>query len=162
MILDESFFNKISDEKKDCIFVCSTLVSFPLNMLLHTYIVTSHSGEINRYEVFRKWGEQESQEGCVYKNLFPAWVGNRAFVGIMAKIFGTSRFSSTLIKAFDSDTHNIASLVLKINEIYLNYPGRYSYRYISPNSNTYTQWLLNEIGLNYQLLRMALGRKHRL
>jgi hypothetical protein len=106
---------------------------------------------VHRYEVFRKWGEPMPVSGCVYKDLFKPWEGNRMFVGFLAKIFGSGRFNARVIASFDVAADEIES-------IYAEYPYRYHYRYLGPNSNTYTSWLLGQLGIFYILPRSAWGR----
>lgn len=152
MEINEQFFIGMAATKKDYILVCSTPVGFPLQMFLHTYIVAIQSGEIHRYEVFKKWGERVPECGCVYKDLFPAWVGNRVFIGFLEKLFGKKRWGCTLHAQFEIDVPNI-------EHIHLRYAHRHQYKYLSQNSNTYTSWLLKEMGLVYRLPFWAWGAR---
>ena len=151
MKANEQFFSDMLATHKSYVLVCSTPIGFPLQMLLHTYVVAIQGGEIHRYEVFKKWGEPIPQNGCVYKDLFPVWVGNRVFIGFLEKLFGKKRWSCTLHAQFEVD-------ISDIKNIYLLYPHPHQYKYWSLNSNTYTSWLLKEMGISYGLPLLAWGK----
>lgn len=156
MIANKKFFEKLQQEKVNCILICTSRVTFPLSLFLHVYIVTCLNGEIHRYEVFRKWGESNPPNGFLYKDLFPAWEGNRVFVGPLA-FLGTQLFTCKLLHRFDATEYDIPKLIQKIEETYLEYPYRNVYHYLSPNSNTFAQWLLKQTGLDYRLPPLAFG-----
>ena len=153
MNVDEAFFK----EAADGIYICATQVSVPLHFCIHTYIVTVLHGESNRYEVYREYGT-ERPDGHVYKNLMWPWVGNHVFAKTTGNAPG-KRFGVQVLQSY-TDEVEILELIHKIDRIYLEYPDKHRYNYFAPNSNSFTQWLLGELGLIYKLPLTAWGGRY--
>jgi hypothetical protein len=151
MELTKAYIDSILMRKESKILVCTTPVSVPLCVFVHTFLVVIHEGEVHRYEVFRFWGERQPQRGVVYKDLFKPWEGNSVFVSILQRLCHGCRFKVCILAEFSEG----AECILRE---YSNYPFSHHYKYWGPNSNTFTAWLLKKAGIAYSLPRRAIGR----
>lgn len=161
--MDEKDFNKIINKNKFQVLFMATPLPFPLNFINHTFIITNKKGVIHRWDVWaRKHIIKEHNWGYLYEDLFKhPWDGNKKNPFSNLLNFKTKRFNVKLFKKIEGDQNSLASKMINIiydsktNYAYVNkyilYPG--------PNSNTYVQWIINQLpNVKIKLPKNALGK----
>ena len=144
--------------------IYSTRLLFPLWFFKHLHIVTEHDGIINRYEVSGRMSKNHPQSigGFVFKNLLPPTTG--LFI-VAAKNplegFGPRwpiKLESKISGGEGTAAHTLYSFIE--SEKILSYPYAHDYDVIKgPNSNTFVQWVINQVPqANLKLPMSAWGK----
>jgi hypothetical protein len=131
------------------VFIFSSPLPVPFNFAVHTWVVTNKNGITNRWEVWQTKNAGPIAWGHVHKNLFSLFTGMNIFY-----LFTKKRFKSTLIHSIEGDENSPAFELIKFIE---NESPKYlfkdNYRYVpGPNSNTYVQWVINQMNTTGNLL----------
>lgn len=137
------------------VFVLSSPLPFPFNFAVHTWIVTNKKGETNRWEVWQHKNAGTYSWGHVHKNLFLPLTGMNVFYILTKK-----RFQSKLIHTMEgkegSQAHKIIDFIETNAPAYL---FKKKYRYFpGPNSNTFTQWIVDQMDIGIRLPWNAFGK----
>ncbi len=156
--------NAIQDLVRDDlyqVFIVDSPVSFPLWLFRHSYIVVNDRGTLTRWDVFhRNYGMPESLD-YLHKNAYEPWVGLGVFyIPLCGK---KPSFRGRLLGMYSSDQDaSVKEMVKYINTNAYNYPHVSKYNMVlGPNSNTFTQWFLNQFpGLSVTLPKLAHGRSY--
>lgn len=131
-------------------------------MFVHTWIVTESEDEINRFDVFGFKIERGERNGYVYKNFNPPFLGCPIFsIGKYRFLQNRYRWKTKILYSFEGEAGSDAEKVCTfLSQNYTNLPFTQKYRLLfGPNSNSFTQWVLDKIALNtYPLPRSAYGR----
>jgi|GEM_PF-877109 len=141
------------------VFILDTPVSFPLWLFRHTYIVVNDHGTLTRWDIFhRNYGTRESQD-YLHKNFTDPWQGLGIFyIPICSK---KPHFKARLLGMIEGGKDSQACKVVQyINSQVYNYPfvSRYN-MVLGPNSNTFTQWALDQCNTpNITLPALAHGK----
>jgi hypothetical protein len=143
--MNKNEFKKIVNIKKNQVFFMSTPLPFPLNFICHTFVITNEKGNINRWDV---WAAKNiikiNNWDYLYKNLFEyPWQGNKINPVDNLLSSKTKRFNIKLIGKIEDDKTAIQMIkfIFKSNKKY-KYLNKY-FAYPGPNSNSYTQWILD-------------------
>ena len=113
---------------------------------VHYWFVIHQHGQTERWEVWQKPGQNQSSWGHLHKNLlaFDRGVGNG---------------DSWVEASWQGD--EAAKFIAVLSRCAKDYPDKYRYHYWpGPNSNTYVQWVLNQVGCEHQLLPQGIGKNH--
>lgn len=127
-------FKNLLDKNKNQVFILYCPAYFPFNFFRHPWIVLNKKGEISRWEI-RHHLNKENQTYLFIDHQHP-------FEGINKMIFIKSRWSVKFLGLIEGEiASNIIEFVENSKE---NYPYVKKYFVLSPNSNTYIQWVLNK------------------
>lgn len=130
-------YSKLIDKDKNQVFLFKSMASFPFIFAIHPWFVLNKQGEISRWEI--GWSTKyiaEKKWGYLYKNRLPLFLGCES-------LFFSNRFlnKSYLIGVIEGDE------AIKMIDFIYNSPNTYNnrneYKLLGPNSNTYTQWIIN-------------------
>jgi len=137
----------------------STPMPFPLMLARHYWFVVTYQGSQDRYEV---WAQTSTAaDGTVCKNVTDMYSGCRMMYGLHPL---ETRFMhrGTLLWTED-DAEGIASSLHAILENSTKlYPYQHEYRlWPGPNSNTYIQWVLDQVpAVQWKLPWRAFGKSY--
>lgn len=147
-------FEKLIDKNKSQVFVFTSKANFPFLFALHTWVVTNVQGEVKRWEILFTKNKSKDSWGHLYLNHLPPFKGIEIIPFI--PIYGNAK----LIGKLEGDkAKEFAGLMETSNK---NYPYTKKYFLLGPNSNTYTQWALNQFpNINIQLPWNAFGKNFR-
>lgn len=138
--------------------VYSSKLGIPLNLVVHTHIVTEHAGTKNRYDVFapltlRSVPSIKAYSGIIYKNLLPAETGFLLWFRIKKwwqadathKRWGTKVVSETTGPT-GSPAHKLFTLIEDDHLVTYPYKEIEHYNMVAgPNSNTFVQWVADQV-----------------
>ena len=124
------------------VFILSSPLPFPFNFAVHTWVVTNNKGKTNRWEVWQRKNAGAVSWEHVHNNLFALFTGMNVFYILTKK-----RFQSTVIYKMKGDKGSQAQKLISFIENKVSvYPFKKTYRYVpGPNSNTFTQWIINQM-----------------
>ena len=136
--MNESDFKKLLKKDKYQVFLCKTPANTLLRFIIHTYFITNDKGKIKRWEILYLKSLCKTSWSHLHLNYLKPWQGfvksffsrnGPRFSGqIMSKV--EERSAIKIIKFIEKSPQ-----IYKFNNYYLAYPG--------PNSNTFTQWILD-------------------
>ena len=123
-------------------------VPFPFTFAVHTFIVFEYGNEVVRYDVnpVPYAATQSEVLGHIKKNMLPPEVGFRLF-GRFSFSF-VPRYKVTLLGKINGDSNSGAGKLYAFMSSggLATYPHTHTYRMIlGPNSNTFIQWVLDQI-----------------
>lgn len=142
------------------VFVFASRMPFPFSAFLHTWIVIVDHGKVSRYDV---WGWQkrcETSWGHLHLNLYEPWVGVRKFPSKRSDPAAV-RSKGFVLNSIDGNVGSVAHKIVEFVKTQVHsYPYINSYRYFpGPNSNTFTQWVLDQFpDLGFKLPWTAVGK----
>ena len=111
---------------------------------IHYWYVILQENQATRWEIWQKTHLSADSWGHLHKNLMPinSGVGNGAS---WRETVWTGELA-----------HQLAEILENSPE---TYPHKYLYRYFpGPNSNTYAQWILNQVKSDYRLSIKGIGK----
>ena len=124
-------FKSVVDKDKYEVYIFRGKLAFPLNIAVHTWIVINNKGKIDRWDLLSPHRRPEKKYGYIHKNVLKptSW---------FYKELEDNKLIGKVEGLIAKETINF------IEKNILNYPykNRYSY-FPGPNSNTFTQWILN-------------------
>lgn len=137
------------NKNKYQVFFLFCKARFPFSFALHTWIVINEKGKLTRYEV-----AHFKQKNHLIKN---NW---KPFLGVNKFFFYNGLFSKThLLYYFEDSIGKKFVDIIKKSEN--NYPYLNKYSLLGPNSNTYTQWVMNQLpNLKLHLPKNAYGKNY--
>ncbi|MDH5561828.1 MAG: DUF3750 domain-containing protein [Deltaproteobacteria bacterium] len=140
------------------LWVLSSPIDIPLHLLaVHCWIVTKDRlGIINRWEVWHRPSVCKTSWGHVHQNLFPPETG---IIKLPFFLKGKATWPASLIGHLDGDQAEFLGgfLLSKAKD----YPEKDHYRYLGPNSNSFVQWVLNQLPeAQIRLPKKALGKNY--
>ncbi len=152
--LTKEYFDSLDPESSH-VLVCATGAALPVSFIAHTYIVTVQGGVARRYDVIHHASQRATGKDYLYINYYKPWQGILRVYKKNGKGEG-ARSHPYLAKKYSGE--DAAQAISKIKEVYQNYPYKHTYRFWWPNCNTFTAWLLAEVGLDIKLPRTAIGK----
>jgi hypothetical protein len=148
-------FSELIKEDKYQVFLFASPVPIPFNFAVHTWFVINLKGEINRWEFGKFKGSPYPNGIGVLKNFFLPTEG-------MNKFFWKSspRFDSELLNFIEGGENSLAKeMCFFIEKNAKLYSLRNKYILTGPNSNTFTQWILNKFPkTDFKLPLNAIGK----
>lgn len=115
--------------------------TFPLSFAQHPWFVVSKKGNISRWEIGWKPGRygEKTYWGHIVFNILPPFVGLRIFL-FPQRLYSKGK----LLKMIEGDESSVAAkMAAFIERSPDTYPFKEKYSFLSPNSNTYVQWVLD-------------------
>lgn len=147
------------------ISIYASRMPIPIQFAVHTWIITDFDGKKDRFEVFGFKEERGERLGHFYKNFNPPFQGCPVFALGGWRIFeGSFVWKTEILYEIKGAVHSEAAAVYKLlhNE-YEELPFIAKYRLIKgPNSNSFTQWVLDRVAPGkYPLPWKAYGKNWR-
>jgi hypothetical protein len=155
IIKNQKDFDNLLDKNKIQVFLCTSFLPIPLSFAVHPHFVVNNKGKINRWDVYRydNYKHGDLSWGHIYRNILPYWEGiSKSYLNTKNK------FNIHIINSCEGE---IAKKLIKvIEEAPKNYPNKDYYRFVrAPNSNSYAQWIINQVPQsNFKLPLNAIGR----
>ncbi|MBI5139380.1 DUF3750 domain-containing protein [Candidatus Nomurabacteria bacterium] len=149
---------KLIDKNKYQIFVMICPTSLPILFAKHTWFVINKKGVFSKWEV--KFNKNENPSyGYLHLN------EGRPFQGI-SKIYPIKKhffWKGKMLGVIDGDENSIAKKISEFIEgSKEQYKNRDRYSLTGPNSNTYTQWVLNNFPeINIKLPWNCVGKNYK-
>ena len=140
--------SKQNNHKNEFVFrLYACPLPFPLTFAAHTYVTLEHAGCIDRYEVIPMLGLRTlGKTGHVRQNLLAPEAGFRYF-GKYPFNFGPSykvKCCAEITAGYGSGVERLYQFIQ--SDGLEQYPHKSKYRMLGgPNSNTFTQWLVDMI-----------------
>jgi len=132
------------------VFLLQSPANIPVNFARHSWFVCNERGSISRWEVLH-FRNKNTKWGHLHLNYFPLFSGIR----ILPFIF-KYRWKGELLKHVEGDVAKRMIECIKMSKE--NYPS-HKYSLLGKNSNTYTQWVLDQFPeLNFELPWRCFGK----
>ncbi|MFA6437386.1 MAG: DUF3750 domain-containing protein [Candidatus Paceibacterota bacterium] len=156
---DNREFFKLIDKEKYQVFLFACPTQIPLNIALHSWFVVNNQGKISRWEILSRQVSHKTKWDHLYLNFFLPFQG--------VEIISSSKKYFWKPKLLGKIEGKIAQQMCEfIEKSPISYPYCDKYHWRGPNSNTYTQWIINNfsefsgrlpwraIGKNYKMSRL--------
>ena len=152
-------FKKLIKKNKYQVFLFKTKVNGPFIFANHWYFVINEKGKISRWEIIKFQSsvrKPEKNYGNIFVNYLKAWEG------FLINPFNPNgkRYSGHLISKIEGEFTRKLILFIKTSPNNYTFKNNY-FLWPGPNSNTYTQWIINnnpECG--FRLPWNAFGKKY--
>lgn len=135
----KQFLSKV-DQNKYQVFLFKSKCALPVTFASHTWFVINKKGVLGRWEVVyaRSWSDTDPNHLVVN---FQA-----PFLGVtIIPLFPHGHFKAKLLCSLSGDDGSIAKEIIDfIENSSHSYPYCNFYKLTGPNSNTYTQWILDK------------------
>jgi len=158
--MNEVEFKRLVKKDKYQVFLFSSPIPIPLNFIVHTWFVLNKKGKLSRWEVWEHKNKCKTSWGHVHLNLHKPEIGIRMLPFSNFKPYGP-RFNSKLIgKIEGKNAKKMIDFIEKNSKdsVFVN-----NYNYFGPNSNTYTQWIIDKFEKSKLKLPLsALGKNYKL
>lgn len=151
-------FKKLINPNLYQVFLFYCPISLPGVVFIHPWFVINKKGIISRYEVRHKTNMGPQSWGYLYKDFF-----EDPTHGVETFIFSNKYFWQGKLMSFieGQEKSDAKTLIDLIETSPNNYPHLNSYGWLGPNSNTYIQYLLNQIpNSKLKLPFSAVGKKY--
>ena len=154
----DEFLEKIASEDFH-VFLFDRPVTPPFHFLKHSWLVVAAHGQFQRWEVKDFLNKKRESLGYIHlDSLPPTQAYGRPLFG------GKGKFRTRLLAHVQGGHGSLAEQMSKlISSNAASYPHKHLYRYIpGPNSNTFIQWILDQVPeFKYALAPTALGRGYK-
>ena len=157
--MNEEEFKTLIKKDRYQVFVFSSRAMIPLSFARHTWIVGVNKGKISRWEILFLRDYKGKEWGHLHLNALKPARGMRIFL-YKKHFFWKSKLIGTL-------EGKKGSTAEKMNVFLKNCPKEYpfTHKYVlpSPDSNTFTQWVLNKFPeVKIKLPWTAFGKNHKI
>ena len=133
-------FEKLLKNDRYQVFLFTCPAGVPLSFARHPWFVINKKGNVERWEVFRPPQNYREKWGHLYRNALPFTQGIPIF-HFTRKYFWKGKLRGYI----EGSEGSVAQQMIEVTQNSPhNYPYRDKYALISPNSNTYVQWVLNQ------------------
>ena len=133
-------FEILFGKEKYQIFLFSCPACFPFSFARHTWFVVCRDGDISRWEIFWRPQKWEKRWGHLHKDFYRPVQGIARFIFSEKILYKKVRLLGKVEGGEDSLAQQMAELIEASPRIY---PFNYEYSLIGPNSNTYSQWIID-------------------
>lgn len=160
IIKNEKDITKLINKNKYQVFLLVTKVFRPYQFAVHSWIMTSNKGKLKRWDVFDVKNRKGKKWGYVYLNGKELWEGGNIYED---KEY--PKYDSKVIGIIGGGKNSLAQKIIQFTDKHAkDYPMRDKYvRYPGPNSNTFTQWILNRFPeANWKLPWNAFGKNYKI
>lgn len=160
IIKDEKDIMELVEKDKFQVFLLVTKVFKPYQFAVHSWIMTSNKGKLKRWDVFDVKNGKGKRWGYVYLN------GKKFSAG--GNIYEDKeypKYDSKIIRIIEGEENSLAQKIIKFTDKHAKeYPMRNKYvRYPGPNSNTFTQWIINKFPeTKWKLPWNAFGKNYKI
>ena len=140
--MDKQDFSGVVRKNRYQVFLFCSKVPFPFFFTLHTWFVINKRGRISRWESGKFHNPKPKKS---WGNVYLGLGNNNPLIGMNINPFSDGmRYKSRIIGCEEGTTNSTAHKIVKfIEKNAKNYPCRNRYKLVGPNSNTFTQWILN-------------------
>ena len=141
--MDDKEFQKLVKRNRYQVFIFSSPLPFPFNLLIHSWIVTANRGKVKRWEILHLKNLAGQKTGYFYVNLLkPSQRMNRIF---RKNFFSKIEWNSKLIGYVEGGKGSVAERFVKFMEKNaIHYRRENGYNPVfGPNCNTFIAWALN-------------------
>lgn len=150
-----SKFQHLIDPNTYQVFLLKCSVNLPFSFAAHTWFVCSKKGDLSRWEVLF-YKNINNSFGYVHLNHFPPFSGIEKIPFIIKNRY----WNASLISKIEGPIAQ--KMISFIEKSHKEYSYAHKYSLSGPNSNTYTQWVLNhfqefKVNLPYN----AIGKGYR-
>lgn len=130
-------YNNLIDKSKYQVFLFVSNAVMPFSIARHPWLVVNNKGDISRWEIIV---DRKYSDNYVRKDFCDPFIGSGVFT------FNTGMYWEEKLIGYDTgdDSSYVRDMVNTILESEKEYPFKNLYRFRSPNSNTYVQWVLNK------------------
>jgi hypothetical protein len=137
------------------VFLLSCPIHLPLSFAAHTWFVVNRFGALARWEMIFWDVDFPTRWGNIYRDYSPPFVGIEVFPFTHAH-----RWPASLLGLLTGAAAYHAARV--IEQTPSRFPYRNGYRLFGPNSNTYTQWIIDRVpAFTVKLPLNAFGKYYR-
>src|SRR3989344_245873 len=158
--MSEDEFSNLIDKNKYRVFFFACKMSIPFSFTIHTWVVVVDHGKVNRYDIWGYKHRCETSWGYLHLNLYKPWIGVRKLPSYKSTP-GARRFKGQIIYNLEGEEGSLAErVVIFLNTRAQTYPYINKYHYFpGPNSNTFTQWIIDKFPeLEFRLPWTAIGK----
>ena len=154
-IHDVTKYQSLVDVNAECeVFLFTSPASMPIGFAQHPWFVVNKKGTLSRWEVLHWQHITDIELGHVHVDFLPPFLGMRVFIH-----HERFRWSAKLLGKAEGEIAR--TLTACIEESKLTYPHSHHYKLSGPNSNTYAQWVLNQVPeFEVKLPWNSFGKKH--
>jgi len=138
--MNEEEFKKLIKKDRSQIFVFSSRAMVPLSLARHTWIVSVDKGKISRWEILFLRGYKGKEWGHLHLNALTPTRGMRIFL-YRKNFFWKSKLIGSLEGKKGSTAEKISDF---LKDCPRKYPLTHKYFLPAPDSNTFTQWVLDK------------------
>lgn len=147
--------NLIEDDKYQ-VLVCSSPANIIVGFAAHTWFVVNRKGTIARWEMLFDKKDREQSVGYLNKDYFDPFTGIEVLPG-WRKYMWKGSVRGVVSGGEDSAAGKMINV---IENSFKAYPFVEKYSLLSANSNTYTQWVLDQFpDVDIELPWNAIGKK---
>ncbi len=130
---------KIVDDNKFQVFLMACPASFPFIFALHCWFVCNKNGKLSRWEILFRKKQVKTNWNHLHLNYLRPFEGIEAFPFIL-------KFHWKKIKLIGYMEGNRAKRVISfITDSKQKYPYTDKYNLLGPNSNTFVQWIIDNL-----------------
>lgn len=138
------------------VFLLASPSSVPINFALHHWFVINKQGSLSRWEVLFRKVQHKTNWGHLYMNFYPSLFQGVEIIPFYQKYFWKGR----LLGEVEGEAAKRAANFIENSP--KTYPYCYKYFPTGPNSNTYTQWVLNHLPeFNVKLPLNSFGKDYK-
>ncbi len=139
------------------VFLLSCPANLPLSFAAHSWFVVNQKGSVSRWEVTFNVRKRALSWEHLNQNLFPTFSGIE-----IIPFFNRPTWRGTLLGSMEgsegSSAQRMSDFIARSRE---TYPFYHDYFLTGPNSNTYTQWVLDRFPeFPARLPKNAFGRRY--
>lgn len=147
------------DYNKCQILVCSSPANIMVGFARHTWFLINRKGKINRWEVLHFKKTRGFSDGYIHKDHFDCFEGIELWPH-----YSRYHWKGTVLGIITGDEQSLAATMANfIENSFETYPAKETYSLLGPNSNTYTQWVLDHFPeTNIHLPWNAIGKRYAL
>lgn len=147
-------YEKFIDCSKYQVFLFCSKAVLPFSFSKHSWFVVNRLGSISRYEII----VDDNVDSFVRRDFCSPWLGSSVTLSNREHYF-----KEELVGYVTGDKGSfVDGMVGKIVNSVNDYPYKKVYKYLGPNCNTYTQWVLDSFPeCNLRLPFNAFGKDYK-
>lgn len=157
--MNEDEFKKLVKKDRYQVFLFISRIPFPWFFAVHSWFIISNKGKVSRWESGMFRGKAQKSWGNVHFNMY----NGNPLTGMNINPFKSGpRYKSKLIDFIEGKENSVAYKMIKfLEKDARNYPYKKEYKLRGPNSNTFTQWVLNNFKESkFKLPGNAFGKQY--
>lgn len=164
--MTEQEFKKLIKQDRYQVFLISCPAYFPINFAIHPWFVVNKKGKLTRWEVGHDKEDTPNYFGYIRYDGLPLFKGLPIISYSLPFSWGAKHIK--LLGSIEGDENSIAHKMIAVIENSVHsYPYRDTYRLSGPNSNTYIQWVLDQMpewkmNLSWKAIGKNFGRNKKI
>jgi len=132
---------KIKKDKYQ-VYVLSSPIALPVSFVVHTWFVAISKGKIERWDIFDGTVKSKNSWGHLHLNALKPEQGI-----VIIPLYNRFHWKNIkILNYIEGGSNSLAHMVCKfLSKLPKEYPYNYFYKFVQgPNSNTFSQWVLNK------------------